>query len=137
MPDITPSPDFASSVFHALKAGERFRFPVTANAAMWFLSVPGCMDLVLRAAQLPSSAYGKRRAFMPPALALNIGGIVDALVAALGPESRDLVSYEPLPGLEERFAHFPALVTPFADSLGFRHDGSIEALVRNTLSVIP
>ncbi len=137
MPDATPSPDFASSVFHALKAGERFRFPVTANASMWFLSTPGCMDLVLSAARLPSSAYGKRRAFMPPALALTVGDLVNGLVAALGPAARDLVAYEPLPGVEETFARFPSLVTPFADSLGFRHDGSLEALVRNTLSVIP
>jgi nucleoside-diphosphate-sugar epimerase len=137
MPDETPSPDFASSVFHALKAGDRFTFPVTPNAAMWFLSVPACMDAVLRAADVPSSAYGKRRAFMLPALALTTGQLVDGLVAALGPQMRERVAWNPLPGLEETFARFPALTTPFADALGFLHDGEIETLVRRTLSVIP
>ena len=137
MPDLTPSPDFASSVFHALKAGERFAFPVTSNAAMWFLSVPACMDAVLRAARLPSASYGTRRAFMLPALALTIGQVVDGLTAELGVQTRDLVSWTPLPGVEETFARFPALTTPFADSLGFRRDEGIGALVRNTLSVIP
>jgi nucleoside-diphosphate-sugar epimerase len=137
MPDLTPSPDFASSVFHALKAGDRFTFPVTPNAAMWFLSVPACMDAVLHAASLPPSAYGNRRAFMLPALALTIGRLVEGLVAALGPQARQLVSFNPQAGVEETFARFPALTTPFANSLGFKHDGGIEALVRRTLNVIP
>lgn len=137
MPDLTPSPDFASSVFHALKAGDRFMFPVTPNAAMWFLSVPACMDAVLRAADLPSSTYGSRRAFMLPALALTTGQLADGLVAALGPQTRALVAWNPQPGVEETFARFPALTTPFADALGFRHDEGIDALVRRTLSVIP
>ncbi len=137
MPDSTPSPDFASSVFHALKCGERFTFPVTPNAAMWFLSVPACMDAVLHAARLPSSSCGTRRAFMLPALALKIDELVDGLLATLGPQARDLVSWAPAPGVEETFARFPTLATPFGESLGFRHDGEIDALVRNTLSVIP
>jgi nucleoside-diphosphate-sugar epimerase len=137
MPDLTPSPDFASSVFHALKAGDRFTFPVTSNAAMWFISVPASIEAVLHAASLPSSAYGDRRAFMLPALALTIGQLVEGLVAALGPQTRELVAWNPQPGVEETFARFPALATPFADSLGFRRDGGTEALVRRTLSVIP
>ena len=136
MPDLTPSPDFASSVFHALKAGDRFTFPVSANAAMWFLSAPACMDAVLHAARLPASAYGSRRAFMLPALWLTTGQLVDALAAALGSEARERVSWRPQPGVEEVFAGFPALTTPFADRLGFRHDGGIEALVHRTLSTI-
>jgi nucleoside-diphosphate-sugar epimerase len=136
MPDLTPSPDFASSVFHALKAGHRFMFPVSANAAMWFLSAPACMDAVLHAARLPASAYGSRRAFMLPALWLTTGQLVDALAAALGPGTRERVSWSPQPGVEEVFARFPALTTPFADGLGFRHDGGIEALVSRTLSTI-
>ena len=136
MPDLTPSPDFASSVFHALKAGEPFMFPVTAHAAMWFLSVPGCMDAVIHAARLPSSAYRSRRAFMLPALALSTGQLVDGLVGALGTKARELVSWNPQPNVEETFARFPALSTPFADTLGFKHDGNVEALIRRTLEAI-
>jgi D-erythronate 2-dehydrogenase len=136
MPDLTPSPDFASSVFHALAVGDRFTFPVSPNAAMWFLSVPGCMESVLHAARLDSSIFGSRRAFMIPALWLTIGDLVEGIVAELGHGTRDRVSWNPQAGVEETFARFPSLITPFADSLGFRHDGGRENLVKRTLSVV-
>jgi hypothetical protein len=74
---------------------------------------------------------------MLPALRLSIEEVVDALVAELGPAAAGLVSWHPQPGVEERFARFPALTTPFADSLGFRHDGSAQQLIRRTLALIP
>ena len=74
---------------------------------------------------------------MLPALALTTGQLVDGLVAALGPQTRALVAWNPQPGVEETFALFPCSTTPFADALGFRHDEGIDALVRRTLSVIP
>lgn len=135
-PDLTPSPDFASSVFHALAAGDRFTMPVSPAATMWFSSTPQFLDCVLLAARLSGELYGSRRAFQLPALRLSIQQLVDTLTAELGLRAADVVSWHPLPGVEERFARFPALATPFAESLGFRHDGSVERLVQRTLSLV-
>jgi nucleoside-diphosphate-sugar epimerase len=135
-PDLTPSPDFASSVFHALAAGDAFKMPVTPAAAMWFSSTTQFLDSVLLAARIPGDAYGSRRAFMLPALHLTIAELVEALVTELGPSTRNLVSWHPQPGVEETFAQFPPLTTPFADALGFRHDGTAQNLVQRTLKLI-
>lgn len=136
MPDLTPSPDFASSVFHALAAGEAFKMPVSPAATMWFSSTPQFLDSALLAARIPGDAYGSRRAFMLPALRLSIAELVEALVAEIGPQARDMVSWHPQPGVEETFAQFPALTTAFADSLGFVHDGTRQRLVQRTLDLI-
>ena len=135
-PDLTPSPDFASSVFHALAAGDAFKMPVSPAATMWFSSTPQFLDSVLLAARISGEAYGSRRAFMLPALRLSVAELVEALVAEVGPAARDLVSWHPQPGVEETFARFPALTTPFADSLGFVHDGTPGRLVQRTLGLI-
>ena len=136
MPDLTPSPDFASSVFHALAAGEAFKMPVSPAATMWFSSTPQFLDSALLASRIPGDTYGSRRAFMLPALRLSIAELVEALVAQVGPQARDLVSWHPQPGVEETFAQFPPLTTAFADSLGFVHDGTPQRLVQRTLSLI-
>jgi hypothetical protein len=123
-------------VFHALAAGDKFKMPVSPAATMWFNSTPQFLDSVLLAARIPGEAYGTRRAFMLPALRLSIAELVEALSAELGPAARGLVSWHPQPGVEETFARFPPLSTPFADSLGFRHDGTPQRLVQRTLGLI-
>jgi hypothetical protein len=41
-----------------------------------------------------------------------------------------LVRYEPQALVQRLFASYPPLHTPTAKALGFRHDGSVDALVR-------
>jgi hypothetical protein len=73
---------------------------------------------------------------MLPALRLTAGQLVEGIVAELGSEAGGRVSWTPQPGVEERYAQFPALTTAFADSLGFRRDADLETLVRRTFSVV-
>jgi nucleoside-diphosphate-sugar epimerase len=136
VPDDTPSPDFASSVFHALKAGDGFRMPVSPAAAMWFLSLPCFIDNLMLAARLPAAAYAGRRVLQMPALHMSIGDLVEGIEEQLGLRGAGRVSWHPQPGLEERLAQFPPLFTPAADALGFAHDGDRATLVRRTLESI-
>lgn len=136
VPDDSPSPDFASSVFHALKAGDRFRMPVSPAAAMWFLSLPCFIDNLMHAARLPAPAYAGRRVLQLPALHMSVGDLVAGIEEALGLQDGGRVSWHPQPGLEERLARFPPLFTPAADALGFVHDGDRATLVRRTLAAI-
>ena len=136
VPDDTPSPDFASSVFHALKAGDRFRMPVSPAATMWFLSLPCFIDNLMLAARLPASAYAGQRVFQMPALHMSVGDLVEGIEEALGVRGAGRVSWHPQPGLEERLATFPPLFSPAADALGFTHDGDLVTLVRRTLESI-
>ena len=136
MPDDTPSPDFASSVFHALKAGDSFRVPVSPAARMWFLSLPCFIDNLMLAARLPASAYAGRRMLQMPALHMSMHQLVEGMEEALGLQGAGRVSWHPQPGLEERLANFPPLFTPAADTLGLTHDGDSATLVRRTLESI-
>ena len=136
VPDDTPSPDFASSVLHALRAGDGFHMPVSPAAAMWFLSLPCFIDNLMHAARLPASAYAGRRVLQLPAMHLRVGELVAGIEEALGLQGLGRVSWHPQPGLEERLASFPPLVTTAADGLGFGHDGDSATLVRRTLAAI-
>lgn len=136
VPDDTPSPDFASSVFHALKAGDSFRMPVSPAATMWFLSLSCFIDNLMLAARLPTAAYAGRRVVQIPAQHMTVGDLVEGIEEALGLEGEARVTWHPQPGLEERLAKFPRLLTPTADELGLSHDGSRAMLVRRTLEAI-
>jgi hypothetical protein len=69
-----------------------------------------------------------------PLLHLSIAQVMDALAAAYGQERRGLISFAPDAGLQALFGNFPAMKTPLARALGFRHDGSAGALIRNSLN---
>jgi D-erythronate 2-dehydrogenase len=134
-PDDTPSPDMASSIFHALKAGDDFRMPVEPDAQMWFLSVPCFVDNFLFAATLPAAALDARRVLQMPAQHFTLGVLAKAIQDDLGAKSGK-VSWHPQPGLKQRLADFPPLRTPAADALGLHHDGDLATLVRRTLDSI-
>jgi hypothetical protein len=44
------------------------------------------------------------------------------------------VRYAPDPAIEAQFGSYPPITTATADRLGFRHDGTPAALVRNALA---
>jgi hypothetical protein len=46
---------------------------------------------------------------------------------------RKLVSFEPNPVIQGIYASYPPLLTPQAESVGFKHDGDVPTLVRRAL----
>jgi nucleoside-diphosphate-sugar epimerase len=124
---------FMSDLLHAFAQGEPYCCPVSPQAQAWWMSVRCCIDNLLRAAELPTAELGESRVWQLPLLHLSIAQVIDALAAAYGQERRGLISFAPDAGLQALFGSFPAMKTPLARALGFRHDGSAAALIRNSL----
>ena len=121
---------FMSQLFWKLRAGEPIVLPVTAEGTTWWISVGACVDNLLHAAQMDTTALGPRRVAQMPALHLAMNEVVDALAKTYGDDRRALVRYEPQAMVQRLFASYPPLATPRAQALGFRHDGTAETLVR-------
>ncbi|WP_342245145.1 NAD-dependent epimerase/dehydratase family protein [Pseudomonas sp. OTU5201] len=124
---------FMSDLMHALAAGQAYECPVSSQASAWWMSAHCCLDNLLHAAELDNP--GDSRVWQLPVLHLSIGQVVDALADAFGEDRRALVNYRPDAELERLFGRYPSLRTPQSRALGFRHDGSALALVRNALNL--
>jgi nucleoside-diphosphate-sugar epimerase len=122
---------FMSDLMRAMADGEPYRCPVSPQATAWWMSARCCVDNLLHAAELREP--GAQRVWQLPVLQLSISQVLDALAAAFGQERRGLIEFCPDQGLEALFGRLPTLRTPQARALGFRHDGSATALVRNAL----
>lgn len=124
---------FMSDLMHALAAGENYCCPVSREATAWWMSARCCVDNLLRAAELRDP--GPQRVWQLPVLHLAMDQVVEALAEAFGDDRRALVSYQPQADLEALFGRYPPLRTPQSRALGFHHDGSAQALVRNALNL--
>ena len=123
---------FMSDLLRAFANGEPYQCPVSPQAGAWWMSAHCCVENLLIAAGLED--LGKQRVWQLPVLRLSIAQVIDALAAAFGDNRRALIDFAPDPELESFFASFPAMKTRLAKSLGFRHDGSAAALIRNALN---
>jgi nucleoside-diphosphate-sugar epimerase len=121
---------FMSQLFWKLRAGEPIVLPVSADGTAWWISVGACVDNLLHAACFDTTALDARRLVQMPALHVAMAEVVEALARAHGCDRRTLVRYEPQAVVQRLFACYPPLQTPRAEALGFRHDGSVDALVR-------
>lgn len=126
---------FMSDLFHALKAGERFVCPVSAEGRIWAQSVACCADNFLHALTLDSTLLPPTRAVTLPAQRIAMGDLAAEVAAQCG-VSPELVSYAPDPALEAAFAANPPLRTPAAERAGFAHDGDLATLVTSALATL-
>lgn len=122
---------FMSDVFHVMACGEGYTLPTRPEATAWFMSVGCCVDNLLHAATCRLEA-GTRRALTLPVIRASMQELVMALARATGREAGS-ITYQSDPTLEAQFARFPPMSARLAGSLGFRHDGTLQALVRRTL----
>jgi nucleoside-diphosphate-sugar epimerase len=125
---------FMSELMWAAAAGEPYVCPVSPQAVAWWTSADCCVDNLLHAARLDRDALEEQRVWPLPVLRLTIAEVVEALARRFGDGCRDRVIYDPDAGLEAVFGSFPPLLATAAERLGFRHDGSADALVRNALA---
>jgi D-erythronate 2-dehydrogenase len=124
---------FMSEVFWALAEGRPVTLPVHPQGTAWWLSVPACVNNLLRAAACDPGAYRPDRVYQMPALYLSMESVVDALLQQFGSDRRALVRYAPEEHIHRLFASYPPLYTPDALAAGLRHDGDVQGLVRAAL----
>jgi D-erythronate 2-dehydrogenase len=124
---------FMSDVFHAAVAREAFVSPVSAEATLWLMSVTGLVGNLIHALDAPAALFSEPYALTLPAMRVSMGGLAREISYQTGADPA-LVRYDPDAGLEAAFGCQPPLETPAADRAGFRHDGSLEALVTSALA---
>ncbi|UZK65086.1 NAD-dependent epimerase/dehydratase family protein [Sphingomonas sp. M1-B02] len=119
---------FLSDIFYAARTGAPYTIPVAPDATSWLMSARTC------AANLVAAVLGKdceREAVTLGALRVRIGDLV-AELAKQGDVRR--FEFAEDPAMRHMFGSYPLLMTPRADALGFRHDGSLAALVKGALA---
>lgn len=126
---------FLSDLFHALKAGEAFPCPVSAEGTIWAQSVRQCAANVLHAIRLDSALLPPTRAVTLPALRLSLRALAAEVARQTG-VSAELVDYGSDAALEAAFAAQPPLLTPAAEQAGFVHDGDVARLVAHALATL-
>jgi nucleoside-diphosphate-sugar epimerase len=126
---------FMSDIFHALKRGEPFECPVSANGTIWAQSVKKCAENFINALSVDSALLPATRAVTLPAIRISMEDLAREIASQCA-VSGNLVSYKPDLPLEAAFARQPTLVTAAAERVGFAHDGNPATLVSNALSSI-
>ncbi|SFB27561.1 Nucleoside-diphosphate-sugar epimerase [Collimonas sp. OK607] len=125
---------FMSDIFWRLAEGKEFVCPVSPQAVAWWMSVRCCVDNLLHAASLSAEQTAERRDYTLPVLRLGITELIDGLAVVFGADRRALVTYDPNEQLEAAFGRQPPLDAAAAQRTGFRHDGSIEALIAGAMA---
>ena len=126
---------FMSDLFHALKAGEAFTCPVSAQGTIWAQSVRQCARNFLHALTLDSALLPPTRAVTLPALRMTMGDLAREIARQCA-VSDQLVTYVPDEPLEAAFASLPPLATPGAERAGFADDAELATLVACALDTI-
>lgn len=119
---------FMSDVFHAFANRETLSLPVSPTATMWLMSVAAVVRNLVVA--LEGDATGS---LTLPAIRTTASDLVQSLGNATGGTSY-MVTYEPDPMIEAGFGSQPPLAAPRAQSLGFRADDGLDALVQSALA---
>ncbi|MCT9561668.1 NAD-dependent epimerase/dehydratase family protein [Acinetobacter baumannii] len=128
---------FMSDVFWTLSQQRNFICPVSKDATAWWMSVKCCVDNLIHAATLPKDQLQQGlRVFTLPVLRLSMQQIINGLAEEFNLNIDTLVSFDiSNPQLEKNFGAYPEIYTRRADALGFKHDGSIQHLIKNTLNL--
>ncbi|RQT43295.1 NAD-dependent epimerase/dehydratase family protein [Burkholderia cepacia] len=121
---------FMSQIFRAAQSGQSYTCPVSPSATVWWMSRKCCIDNLLHAGRMSAEGLHVGRVWTPPVLHLSVQEIVDALVRRVG--SFD-IDYAPVERIERLFGRQPPLTDRRAIEAGFRHDGTIDALVTHAL----
>lgn len=124
---------FMSDLILELAAGRPYVCPVAPTGTAWWMSRPCVIDNLLHAASLAPQQLQGQRVYQLPALQASVADVAAAVARVCGADVLQRLSYEDDPALRAQFASFPPLHTPRSLEAGFRHDGSIENLVKRAL----
>jgi nucleoside-diphosphate-sugar epimerase len=124
---------FMSNLIRELSAGRNFICPVAADGMAWWMSRTRVVDNILHAAAFDASRHDFQRVWLLPVLHASIGDVVQAIGRVYGVDVRNKITYQPDAGLQAQFANLPPSSCPRSEAAGFRHDGSLDELVKRAL----
>jgi nucleoside-diphosphate-sugar epimerase len=125
---------FMSDVFHAVCGQRAFTSPVAADATFWLMSLDAVLAAITHALTL-DIALPEDRAVTLPALRLRMDELVTTIAHHAGRDPAR-VDYAPDHDLQASFGAYPPLIAARGEALGFRPDGSPDALVAAALDTI-
>jgi len=129
-PDAAAS-SFASGIIREPLNGEPSVCPVDRDARLWLMSPATVVDCLIAAHNLPADALGTSRSLNLPGISVTVGEMVDALTRLAGPTVTARIRWERDPTIARMVAGWPgACDASRARALGFPHDDSFDAIVR-------
>lgn len=124
---------FLSNLLRELATGRTFTCPVGADGKTWLMSRSCVVENLLQGAALNAEQLQAQRVWLLPVIHASIGEIVAAIGRVHGNHVLNNIRYEPDAALQAQFANYPPLACPHSVAAGFKHDGSLEALVQRAL----
>jgi len=122
---------FASSIIREPLAGEEAVCPVDRGTAIYILSPRRVVAALLRAMQLPESAWGTNRTLSLPGITVTVGAMVQALARVAGEAVVDRIRWQPDPAIQRIVETWPVRAeAQRARSMGFTDDGTFDAILR-------
>ncbi len=123
---------FMSELFHACAAGRPFVVPTGRGATVWAMSASRAALNLIHALEMPPPGPSGRRACTLPALRTSMGALAVAVARRTRSDPAS-ISFERDEALEAQFGRLPPLAAPYAESLGFAGDPSLDELVGQAL----
>jgi nucleoside-diphosphate-sugar epimerase len=122
---------FMSNILREPLNGEPAICPVSADARMWIASPGRAVDALIRAIELPPSAWGWKRTLNAPGITVSVTEALDALAKLAGAQCAARVRFERDPAIEKIVLGWPArFSTVRADAMGFEADSGIDAVIQ-------
>jgi naringenin degradation protein FdeJ len=124
---------FMSDLIRALSTGREFTCPVAPDGMAWWMSRSCVVDNLLHAAALTPEQARRQRVYLLPVLHASMAKVVGAIAGIHGQDVLTRITYQPNAELQAQFASLPPLDCPASLEAGFRHDGTLAALVQRAL----
>ena len=121
---------FMSNILREPLNGEPAVCPLLPDARMWIASPGRAVDALIRAMELPASAWGWNRTLNAPGITVSVAEALAALAKIAGRACADRVRFERDTAIEKIVLGWPArFSTSRADALGFTADRGIAEVI--------
>ncbi len=132
---VRPEPNlaastFASTIIREPLLGRETTCPVDPRSVMAVMSVARLIDCIVQAFELPSSAFGVRRALLLPAISASVAEMIEAVRSKGGEAAAERIKLRPDEKTQFIVDGWPAgVVAQRAEGLGMRADATVDEIV--------
>jgi nucleoside-diphosphate-sugar epimerase len=123
---------FASAVIREPLNGVDYECPVAPETDVWLLSPRRVVDAFIHAWELPSEAWGTRRALNLPGITASVADMVEAMRGVAGEKAAKRVAYKADERIRNIVKTWPVRFrTPRALEMGFKPDPDVQTMIRD------